>query len=115
MQITNLLTDDAVLGELGARVQRQRLHRNVTQAALAEEAGVSTPTVQRLEAGASVQLASLLRVLRALGLLDRADGLVPEPGVRPMDLLEREGRRRQRASSPSSAAATDDTPWTWGE
>jgi len=111
VQISNTLSDDAMLQELGRRLQRHRLSRNVTQDSLAREAGVSTPTVQRLEAGSSVQLVSLLRVLRALGLLDHMEMLVPEPGVRPMELLEREGRRRQRASPEGS---TDPKlPWTW--
>lgn len=112
MRISNELSDDAVMAEWGQRLQRHRLDRNVTQAQLAEEAGVSTPTVQRLEAGSSVQLGSLLRVLRALGLLDQAEALVPPPGVRPMQLLEHDGKRRQRASG--SRDEGPDEPWTWG-
>ena len=113
MQIDPSLTDTTILTELGQRLQRQRLNLNISQAALAKEAGVSTPTVQRLEAGSSVQLGSLLRVLRALGLLERLEGLVPPPTVRPMDLLEREGARRQRASSPRDEP--EPKPWTWGD
>ena len=120
--VTSLLT------ELGARLQRQRLDRNITQAWLATEAGISLPTLQRLEAGASVQLTSLLRVLRALNLLGNLDALVPAPTIQPMALLRRKGRRRQRASSdhaatgdpqsghpPDDATRPDRPPWTWGE
>jgi transcriptional regulator with XRE-family HTH domain len=113
MKIGPVLADTAILTELGQRLQRQRLDLNVSQAALAKEAGVSSPTVQRLEAGSSVQLGSLLRVLRALGLLERLEGLVPAPGVRPMELLEREGARRQRASSRRDDP--EPKPWTWGD
>ena len=49
MQITNQLTDNAVLAELGRRLARTRLQRNMPQEALAKEAGVSVPTVQRIE------------------------------------------------------------------
>jgi len=111
VQVTPALSDDVVLEELGRRLQRHRLDRNVTQSRLAREAGVSTPTVQRLEAGSSVQLVSLLRVLRSLGMLDHVELLVPEPGVRPMELLERKGRRRQRASP--AGAAEPERPWSW--
>ncbi len=111
MRISPTTADDTVLEELGRRLQRHRLDQNVTQARLAREAGVSTPTLQRLEAGSSVQLVSLLRVLRALGLLDRVEALVPEPGVRPMELLVRDGRRRKRASSEGDAEP--DQPWSW--
>jgi len=113
VKIGSALSDDAVLEELGRRIQRHRLDRNVTQGRLAREAGVSTPTVQRLEAGASVQLVSMLRVLRALGMLDRAEMLVPEPGVRPMALLEGRGRQRKRASSEGTASVPG--AWTWGD
>lgn len=112
-RITAAFTDDAVLAELGARVQRARLAQNVTQAELAKEAGVSVPTLQRLEAGASVQVVSLLRVLRALGLLDHAELLVPADDVRPMELLARAGGRRRRASR--RGRPDPDAPWTWGE
>jgi transcriptional regulator with XRE-family HTH domain len=111
MQIINALSDDTVLEEIGRRLQRHRLDRNTTQGRLAREAGVSTPTLQRLEAGSSVQLVSLLRVLRALELLDHLEMLVPELGVRPMELLERKGRRRQRASPEGSSDPK--VPWTW--
>ncbi len=113
MRIEGTLSDHAILAELGRRLRRQRLDRNVTQADLAHEAGLSTPTAQRLEAGSSVQLASLLRVLRALGLIEQLEGLVPPPGVRPMELLERRGARRQRASSSRDERETE--PWSWGE
>ncbi|MFH1466068.1 MAG: helix-turn-helix transcriptional regulator [Pseudomonadota bacterium] len=111
MRIEGVLTDDAILAELGQRLQRHRLDQNVTQAQVAREAGLSTPTVQRVEAGSSVQLASLLRVMRVLGLLDQVEGLVPQPGVRPMELLQRGGRRRQRASSGKSDPKGE--PWSW--
>ena len=46
--------------------------RNLTQAQLADRAGVSRSTVQNLERGdGGVSLENLLRVLRALGLMDR--------------------------------------------
>ena len=64
---------------LGQRIARYRLNRNMTQSALAGEAGVSLPTVQRLEGGHSTQATNLIRVLRALRLLGNLDNLVPEP------------------------------------
>lgn len=45
--------------------------RGLTQAQVADRAGVSRGTVQRLEAGdLGVSIESFLRILRALGLLD---------------------------------------------
>jgi transcriptional regulator with XRE-family HTH domain len=51
MKITKQTTDDAVLAELGTRLARIRLERNLPQGQLAKQAGVSKRTVERLEAG----------------------------------------------------------------
>ena len=101
------------MAELGARLARERLGRNWTQADLAHEAGVSLSTVRRLESGGSSQLANLVRILRALDLLANLDALVPEPTRRPLDELERQGKERQRASKKRSTPAPK--PWAWGD
>jgi len=110
------LTDPAVLAELGGRLARHRLQRNLTQAELAHEAGVSLSTVARLEAGESTQLTNLIRVVRALGLLGNFDVFVPPPAPSPIELLEMQGRQRRRASprTRDGDAATGE-PWTWDE
>jgi transcriptional regulator with XRE-family HTH domain len=111
--MNSTLSDAAILTELGRRLRRQRLDLNISQAELAREAGVSAPTVQRLETGSSVQLRSLVRLLRALDLLDRLEALLPAPGVRPMELLERGEAVRQRASSRRTMKQPK--PWEWGD
>lgn len=72
------LTDSATLEAIGKRIARHRLDQNLTQAQLSEEAGVSKRTLVRLESGESTQVTNLLRVLRALGLLN-LDSIVPAP------------------------------------
>ena len=104
--------DDALLSEIGARLATIRLSRNTTQAQLAREAGVSKRTLERIEAGRSVQLTSFVRLLRALGLDERLDALLPPPQPSPIELLRREGRTPQRASGPRERSAE---PWTWGD
>ena len=111
MNIGNDMSDTAALEVLGQRIARYRLNRNLTQAALASEAGISLPTVQRLEGGHSTQATNLVRVLRALQLLDNLNSLVPEPAISPLQQAQMQGRTRQRASSPRSREPA--TPWTW--
>ena len=113
MKILDTSPDAAALIELGRRLTQNRLDRNLTQAALAREAGVSKRTVERLEAGESTQLGNLLRVLRALELLGRLNALIPESPPSPVEQLRLEGRRRERARA--KAARQNDEPWTWGD
>jgi transcriptional regulator with XRE-family HTH domain len=115
MKLTNFLTDAAVLQELGRRLARHRLDKNVSQAKLAREAGVARRTVQRLEGGESVQLTSFLRVLRVLGLAANAELLVPEPTVSPMEMLRLQQQRRQRAGSSKAPSPDEPSSWTWGD
>jgi transcriptional regulator with XRE-family HTH domain len=114
MKIDLGMADDAVLAELGRRVERLRLERNITQEQLAREAGIARGTLVRLESGEPVRTTALLRILRALALLDHVELLVPEPLPSPIARLRLEGRQRQRASSSRSDDGQT-APWTWGD
>ncbi len=115
MRISPLLTDESILAEIGTRLAGARLSRNLTQEALAAEAGISKRTLERLEAGAvATQLSGFLRVCRVLGLLERFESLIPEAVPGPMEQLRRQNRSRQRASGRKSTA-TGPAKWTWGD
>lgn len=59
------------LGEVASAIAGWRKLRGITQAQLADRAGVDRKTVLRLEKGdGGVSTENLLRVLRALGILD---------------------------------------------
>lgn len=113
MKIATDNSDPIVLAELGKRLARYRLNRNQTQAALADESGVSLRTIIRIEQGESVQLTNMIRVLRALHLLENIEALVPQPQVSPIQQVKMHGKRRQRASSPDERKPGK--PWTWGD
>ena len=117
MKIEAELTDEAVLAELGQRLARIRLGRNLTQKDLSADARIGVATVQRLEAGEPVRFPSFVRVLRALGLLDALETLIPAPSPSPIELLELRGERRQRARQPRSRHSDRDEPrrWVWGD
>jgi transcriptional regulator with XRE-family HTH domain len=114
MRISSHNTDEAILSEIGGRLARTRLERNLTQAQLAAEAGLAKVTIERMEHGEIAKLPSLIRVLRVLGLLDALDGLVPEPTPSPIERLKLQGKQRQRAGRSHDPDDTA-TPWTWGD
>ena len=120
MELTSELTDAAILKELGARLERRRIDANLTQAELAEEAGISKRTLERIEAGDSTDFVMLVRVLRALKLIEGLDSLITDQPQSPIALLKQKGRERKRAGHPrtqSRRAGTPRTesPWKWGD
>lgn len=140
LTINQTLSDDAILVELGQRLSRYRIDAGLTQQALADKAGISKSTLERIEAGAASQLPSLIRVLRALDMLPVLDVAIPPPMPRPMELLRNQrkfpqrvrvrqsggnpageerrnpDRNRSRApSSPGAEARFPAAPWVWGD
>jgi transcriptional regulator with XRE-family HTH domain len=120
MLIQKLMSDGAILAELGGRLARRRIDMALTQADLAREAGVSKRTVERIEAGASAQMASLVRICRVLDLIAGLDQFIPAAAPGPMALLKGRGKPRKRVSSDrkgnKTAANPHDRPqkpWTW--
>jgi transcriptional regulator with XRE-family HTH domain len=121
MKIVNQTTDEAILGELGTRLAQARLERNLTQAQLATQAGISKRTLERMESGATAtQMSAFIRACRVLGLLENLELLLPEPGPSPIAQLKLGGRKRRRASgtglpAAGQVSAPPQSPWTWGD
>ena len=114
MRVENDNTDSAILAELCQRLTQARLARNLKQADLALASGLSKHTVERMEAGRSVQLSNFIRVLRGLKLAQNLDPLIPESGPSPLAEIELRKRERRRASSPRKSKPATDL-WTWGD
>ena len=117
MRLSETLTDDAALRELGQRLMTIRLEQNLTQSALAEKAGVGLHSLQRLESGeAATRLSGLLRILRALNQLDRLEAAFPEYQASPLALVHLNGRKRQRASRTKGGdQPSGPSNWAWGK
>lgn len=114
MNISNLIADDAILAEVGVRIARYRLDLQLTQAELAEQAGIGKRTVERVEAGASAQMLSIIRILRVLELLPNLERMLPAAEPKPMDMLKRKGKMRQRASKSQSSDQSGEV-WSWDD
>jgi len=106
-------TSRQIESELGTRLARLRLSRNVTQTMLAEDAGIGVRTLRRLEAGEPSTLDSFLRVALALNLADAILGAIPAGRIRPIERVSRNRSERRRAR-PRPEEDRDRT-WTWGD
>lgn len=114
MKFTRDISDSAALKELGSRVARYRLNGNLTQAAFAKEVGISQRTLIRIEHGESTQTTNLIRILRALHMLENFEALIPEPAISPIQQLQLHGKSRKRAS-PEPDKSGPQKPWSWGD
>lgn len=74
-------------GDLGHRIRKLRLARNLDQRTTAERAGISLRALGKLENGRGSTLETLLRTLRALDYVKGIEMLAPEPTVNPLTML----------------------------
>src|SRR5687768_8594030 len=114
MRLTQQLTDDAILRELGSRLACARLRQKLTQQELADAAGVAKRTVERIESGEPTVLTNLIRLLRTLNFIEPLNALLPDSAPSPIEQLNQHKKARKRASAakkvPKSAGK-----WTWGD
>jgi putative transcriptional regulator len=104
-------SSEIIIEALCKRLDEIRLSRNMSQAELAAEAGVSRRTLTRLADGQPISLDSFLRIMQALHLTDHLAALLPDPSVRPVERVRLDRRERRRASGRRAAPAA----WTWGD
>jgi transcriptional regulator with XRE-family HTH domain len=83
--------------ELGTSLRALRLDRNVEQATLAEQAGVSRTALKNLEGGLGTTVKTLVSVLRALGREDWLKTIAPVATINPLTLTKT-ATPRQRAT-----------------
>lgn len=97
-------TSDEVTAALGLRLKAVRLSQSLTQADLAERAGISVGTVKALERTGQSSVPSLVRVVQALGLTDQLQSLfvLQVQSIAAMEQAQR--AKRQRA--PRKARVT---------
>jgi transcriptional regulator with XRE-family HTH domain len=95
----DLSSNDEILARLSERLRAQRLAQNLSQQELAQMAGLSHGAVRNLEAHAQVTLFTLVRILRALGLLQELEALflLPRASIAQMEKAEVAGRRQRAA------------------
>lgn len=84
---------------LGERIEKYRLLKNITQDALADDAGIGVRTLRRVEAGESGTIDTLLRILNALDLPVELEDLIPDHTIRPIERARQTKTERSRATT----------------
>lgn len=104
---------EAIERDICKKLERFRLLKNISQAKLAEAAGVSRRTISRMENGEGISLNTFIRVMQVLNLTDHLTAMLPNSEIRPIERVGRKGKgERKNASSPRTLKKT--TKWEWG-
>ncbi len=101
-------TSDEISAVLGLRLKAVRLSQSLTQADLAERAGISVGTVKSLERTGQSSVASLVRVVQALGLTDQLQSLFMLKVQSIAEMEQAQLAKRKRA--PRRARSTVRSP-----
>lgn len=94
--------------DLGEKLKRVRLNKNLDQKTLAARSGVSVRALRNLEGGAGTTVKTLLSVVRALGRETWLETVAPVATVNPLTLTARAEQRlratgrRTTSKKPSS-------------
>ncbi|GJM10340.1 MAG: hypothetical protein DHS20C11_26160 [Lysobacteraceae bacterium] len=107
-KINDFTPEDEILKELAGRLARIRKAQGYSQTRLAEEAGIGVATLRRIEAGQDSQLATWLKLLKALNMAGAIDALLPETFNSPMAEALAGTRRKRRKQSTSTRVVWGD-------
>jgi len=91
---------DEISLELGGRLKARRLQRGLRQADLAASAGIAPATLKGLENQGTCTLATLIQVVRALGLEDDLQALFLPPPVQSITAMEAQSRPARKRAPP---------------
>lgn len=105
--ITQKMSDKAILAQLGEYVRTERLQQNLSQTALAKAAGISRSTLSEFENDGRATTLTLIQLLRALKKLPLLQTFHHEEVMSPLMLAKRDKEKRKRASKGKSKPKTD--------
>lgn len=111
-----LASDQQVHDELCRRLKLARINAEMTQDELAERSGNSRNSIGRMERGEiSPTLASVIAILRALGLIEQLDSFLPPPPPSPIQKAKGSAPAKQRVRKKRKSTSERASGWRWGD
>ena len=89
------MSDKALVKQIGAFITYHRIEQDKTQDALAD-AGISRSTLSLLERGETVNLSTLIQVLRVLDQLKVMNAFVVQETISPLELARLEKKKAEK-------------------
>src|SRR5690606_28489083 len=96
-----------IIEHLGVFVKHHRMQLNKTQNEIAEAAGISRSTLSLLERGETINIATLIQVLRVLNQLSALNAFEIHEAISPLALARLQKEKRQRARRKVSYKRND--------
>ena len=100
----------AISEDIGERLKQARLNGDLTQAKVAELAGITRKAVLNAEKG-KVQLEVFIAIMQALNLTEKLDLFLPKQEISPIQLSKLQGKKRQRASGQKKSKDEGAPEW----
>ena len=98
----------AAMREIGARLRKTRVARQMTQSEVAVKAGISTPSLSHMENGDIRSMQHFLSVLKVLGQFSNLDVMLPDEDLSPAEAYRKTTERQRVRKTPS-------TDFRWGD
>lgn len=100
-------SDEAIVAQICHKIKAMRRSCCVSQQEFAERSGVSIASVKRIEAGtvADLNICTLIKIMRACGVLEGFAELVPDVPESPFLIDSRTGVKRNNCKSNFKSAA----------
>ena len=106
-----LKTDKQIVEETAKRIAKLRIANGLSQNDVAKRTGLSRHTISNIENGNSFTVENLVKVMRALGIIDRLETLIPTANQSPYVLVKNKGEKKRVFSSKK----IKNQEWQWGE
>jgi putative transcriptional regulator len=101
---------ESIVEDLGQRLKQARLNKDLTQASVAEQIGVSRKTIVNAEKG-KVHFETFVAIMVVLGLKEQLNSFLPPQNISPVQLAKLQGKSRQRASGLEVKEEKGDDSW----
>lgn len=98
------MNNDEIILSLCARIKETRISLSLTQQQLAERAQLGIATIKRIERGGSLNLDTLISLLRALDKLNNLNGILFESEIRNLSVSHDRDKGAGRLRIPQQAA-----------
>jgi transcriptional regulator with XRE-family HTH domain len=112
-RITAQMSDAAIVSQIGQFIKHIRSQKNITQANLAEMAGLNRYTLGQIENGESITLSSLIQILRALDSLQVLKEFEISNEISPLEYakLKKQKAKQRVRNKTSYKIEKDDLGW----